>query len=119
MPRPNSRRPGPAWALLCAAAVLSLAWPTAQARAAGDANAAKGLIAEHCAGCHRVPGYASEGLPTVEAPDFAAIADDPETYNDARLREFLQQPHWPMTQFRLSPGDIDNILAYIAALRGE
>ncbi len=93
-----------------------LAWSTG-ASAAGDADAAKGLIVEHCIECHAVPGYGAESLPTVDAPSFDAIAAAPETYTPARLRSFLQKPHWPMGQFRLSPKDIDNVLAFIEATR--
>lgn len=89
------------------------------AHAAGDPDKAKGMLVEHCADCHAIPGYSDQGLPTLEAPPFQAIADDPKSYTEQRLRLFLRQPHWPMGQFRLSPGDIDNIVAYLAALRGQ
>jgi len=89
------------------------------AQAAGDPEAAKGLVADRCSQCHAVPGYSAQGLPTVEAPSFQAIADDPSTYPEQRLRTFLLQPHWPMAQFRLSPGDIDNIVAYVESLRSK
>jgi len=85
-------------------------------KAAGDPNKAKGLMVEHCSGCHVVPGYDSEGLPTVEAPSFQDMADDPSTYTEQRLRTFLLKPHWPMEQFRLSPSDIDSIVAYVRSL---
>ncbi len=88
------------------------------ADAAGDANQAKGIIAEHCADCHAVPGYGEGGGSTLEAPPLQVFADDPATYSEERLRTSLRQPHWPMGQFRLSATDIENILAFIAALRG-
>lgn len=87
--------------------------------AAGNPDAAKGLVAEHCSGCHAVPGYSAQGLPTLEAPSFQVIADNPNTYPEQRLRTFLLQPHWPMAQFRLSPSDIDNIVAYVRSLGSE
>lgn len=87
--------------------------------AAGDPDQAKGIIVEYCAGCHRVPGYSAEGLPTVEAASFQDFADNPEAYPEDRLRAFLVKPHWPMEQVRLSPSDIDNILAFIESLRAE
>ncbi|WP_420346344.1 c-type cytochrome [Pelagibius sp.] len=101
---------------LVIAAALSLAGPAPAAAASGDADAAKGLIVQHCSDCHAVPGHANEGTPALDAPSFQAIADDPETYSEARLRGFLRQPHWPMGQFQLSPSDIDNIVAYLKAL---
>jgi len=93
-----------------------LALSAAPALAAGDPGAAKGLLAEHCAECHAVPGQEppATGLP---APDFEVITNDPADYPEDRLRTFLQKPHWPMTAFILSPSDIDNILAYLARLR--
>jgi mono/diheme cytochrome c family protein len=88
-------------------------------QAAGVPEAAQGLVAEHCSECHAVPGYSAQGLPTVEAPSFQAIADNPDTYSEPRLRTFLIKPHWPMEQFHLSPSDIDNIVAYLKSLRSE
>ncbi len=100
--------------------ILGIAFALAfagSASAAGDANQAKGIIAEHCADCHAVPGYGEGGSPALEAPPLQAFADDPTTYGEDRLRTSLRQPHWPMGQFRLSARDIDNILAFIAELR--
>ena len=91
----------------------------APAQAAGDPDKVKGVLVDHCANCHKIPGYSAQGLPTVEAPGFQEIADDPKTYTVPRLRQFLRQPHWPMSQFHLSPSDIDNFVAYLATLRGE
>ena len=88
-------------------------------RAAGDPNQAKGIVVEHCAGCHAVPGYSKEGLISVDAPPFQGIADNPHIYTIERLRGFLVKPHWPMTRFRFSPTDIDNIIAFIASLRSQ
>ncbi len=102
--------------ILVAAFALAVA---GSARAAGDANQAKGIIAEHCADCHAVPGYGEGGSPALEAPPLQVFADDPTTYSEDRLRSSLRQPHWPMGQFRLSARDIDNILAFIAELRRD
>ncbi len=101
-------------AVLCLLSIVG--WSTS-APAAGDADAAKGLVVEHCVECHAVPGYGAESLATLDAPAFDAIAAAPETYTAARLRAFLQKPHWPMGQFRLSPNDIENILAFIKTTR--
>ena len=103
--------------LLTAALLLSSVLPAAVSLAAGDSNAAKGLIVEHCLSCHDVPGYqADRPAPELDMPSFQVFADDPGTYTEERLREFLRQPHWPMTQFRLSKSDIDNIIAFIESL---
>ena len=86
----------------------------APALAEGDADAARGLVAEHCVACHAVPGYAAAPEPpSVAAVPFLSIAEDPETYSPERLRSFLRQPHWPMGQLQLSARDIDNVLAFI------
>lgn len=95
--------------------LLSLAAP---ANAAGNPNDARGLIANKCANCHEVPGFKARWeRAQLNAPPFKEIANNPDVYTQARLRAFLQKPHWPMTQFILSPKDIDNILAFIRKLR--
>lgn len=104
---------------LCFAFLGAVEFFIAGAQAAGDPNAARGLVAERCSECHAVPGYSSEGLPTVEAPSFQTMADDSDTYTEQRLRSFLRQPHWPMTQFSLSSSDIDDIIAYLKSLKAE
>lgn len=98
-------------------AVLALGMTTA-AHAGGNADAAKGLVADQCAKCHETP-YTKPGAttPAVQPPAFQAMADDPQQYPRERLRAFLRQPHFPMQQFALSKRDIDNVLAYIESLR--
>ena len=86
--------------------------------AAGNADAAKGMIADKCTSCHEVPGYKARWeRADLNAPAFDIIAKNPDVYSPTRLRAFLQKPHWPMTQFILSPRDVDNILAFIEQLR--
>lgn len=99
-----------------AAAILMvtlLAAPTAMA--AGPADAARGIVSEHCAKCHAVPDFSATST-IAEAPSFTTIAQDRETYSEARIRKSLMKPHFPMTGITLSPSDIDNLLAYFAAL---
>jgi cytochrome c553 len=94
------------------------AFGTASVKAAGDANAARPIVAEYCTACHEVPGYASRyGRAAVNAPSFQSIADRPEVYPQTRLETFLRQPHYPMTRFILSRSDIDNLVAFIQGLR--
>lgn len=89
----------------------------ASAKAEGDPDAAKAVVHEHCVACHNLPGHESERkTPAIEAPSFAEMAADPGTYTAELLRQFLQKPHWPMGQFRLSPGDIDSLLVFIENL---
>ena len=101
-------------ATLIAAALVS----PSRASAAGDADAAKGIVVQHCVACHEVPGYPSKaGAAQLGAPSFAAIANNPQSYDPKELQTWLRRPHWPMHQFMLSDRDIDNLLAFIASLR--
>ena len=103
--------------MICVLAVLLVAAP---ALAAGDALKAKGLIAETCAQCHAVPGYESDASAAMlEAPSFPAIARAPGIYPPERMTAFLRQPYWPMSSVVLSRRDIENLLAFIAALRQD
>jgi len=98
-------------ALLALAILAGPAW-------AGDPRAPRGLIAEHCIECHRVPGLLDTARsPEIGAPDFGEIARDRKTYTAERLRTFLRKPHFPMRQFTMSESDIDNIVAFIFAIR--
>ena len=99
---------------------VTLALLASEAKAEGEANAAKAIVQEHCVACHEVPGYESERItPAIEALSFPEMAADPSTYTPERLRRFLQKPHWPMGQCRLSPRDIDHLLAFIESLDGN
>jgi len=98
-------------------AVLMLPTP---AIAGGDANAAKGIVVEHCVACHEVPGYASKaGTVKLDAPSFVTIANNTQVYDPEKLKSELRQPHWPMQQFILSERDVDNLITFIESLRSE
>lgn len=103
---------------LFAVALTSL--PVGPAQATGDAHAARGIVAEHCARCHEVPGFHSRYKPSaVMAPSFRTISNQPDVYTRTRLTAFLRRPHYPMTKFVLSPSDIDNLVAFIESLRED
>ena len=109
---------------LLLATTFAALFGAASARAAGDPDAAKGLVADHCVACHRVPGYEprfrgrGQGpTPAVQAPSFEAIARDPSKYTAKRLRAHLRKPPWPMRGFVFSARDIENLVAFIEALR--
>lgn len=88
--------------------------------AGGDADAAKGIVVEHCVACHEVPGYVSQaGTANLDAPSFVTIANDTKVYDPEKLKTLMRQPHWPMQQFILSERDVDNLLAFIESLRSE
>jgi mono/diheme cytochrome c family protein len=114
-----TRRTGVTRRLLLVWAV-TFALLASEAKAEGEADAAKAIVQEHCVACHEVPGYESERTtPAIEALSFPEMAADPGTYTPERLRRYLQKPHWPMEQFRLSPRDIDNLLAFIESVDGN
>lgn len=100
------------------AVVMGVLGGATAARAAGDADAAKPIVAEYCAACHEVPGYEpKDGIETLNVPGLQAIADNPATYDAERLRTFLRQPHFPMKGLVLSDRDIENLVAFIESLR--
>ncbi len=93
--------------------VTLLAAPAAMA--AGQADAARGIVSEHCAKCHAVPDFSAKSI-VANAPTFITIARERETYSEARIRKSLLKPHFPMTGITLSPSDIDNLVAYFEEL---
>lgn len=104
------------WLMGCVMAVA--AHLAAPASGEGNPQAALGLVAEHCTACHEVPGLKPRfAKADVAAPAFQAMADQPALYTRERLTAFLRQPHFPMGQFIFSPSDIDNLVAFIEALR--
>ncbi len=91
-----------------------LALATAQAAAQvqeGDVAAGRRLAREHCSACHAVePG------PGTGPMGFAAIARMPST-TSMSLRAFLLTPHPRMPNYKHTPAEIDDIVAYILSLR--
>lgn len=58
--------------------------------AAGDPDAAKGLLAEYCADRHALPDRETPAT-GLSAPSFTTIANDPADDPEERRRAFLQQ----------------------------
>ena len=103
---------------LVVAALAAL--PVVPVRAAGNPDAARGIVADHCSVCHQVPGFPMSGTHSkLMAPPFRTIANQPAVYPEESLRSFLRRPHYPMTKFVLSPSDIDNLIAFIESLRDK
>ncbi len=94
-PTRATKAPGRRAALLAGALLLPLL-PAPPASAQGDADAVRGLVADRCARCHRVPGLPAPEVEGIAPPAFAEIARNPRIYTEARLRAFLERPHWPM-----------------------
>ena len=81
------------------------------ALAAGNAEHGRQVTEKWCVRCHAVAGARK---PT--APAFAAIVRRPGR-DDAFLRGFLEDDHFPMTMYRLFDQEREDVLAYFQALR--
>jgi len=103
---------------LCLITLLSFALvvPTLAQTQNAPPDAARGqaLARRWCAACHLV----KLRLNTIDPPTFSAIADDPTKTPDA-LRTFLVSPHKDMPPIQLTPSQIEDLIAYLASLRGQ
>jgi mono/diheme cytochrome c family protein len=79
-----------------------------------DAARGQDLARRWCAACHLV----KLRLTTIDPPTFSAIADDPRKTPDS-LRNFLAGPHKDMPPIQLTPSQIEDLIAYLASLRGQ
>ena len=102
--------------LIVAATFLALAVDPAFAAGDGtDVTRGHELARAWCADCHGVERGQLKG-PRAGVPSFAAIVDHPAT-TELTARAFLQTPHPTMPNLKLSPAEIDEIVAYIMSLR--
>jgi mono/diheme cytochrome c family protein len=69
-----------------------------------------------CSGCHVVD--AGSGSTRDVPPSFAAVAQMPST-TALSLRAFLQTSHQNMPNWQLTPGQTDDVIAYILSLKGK
>ncbi len=95
-----------AWSALLVAATASSTF----GQELGDPDAGQRLASLNCAQCHGAldaPGG---------APAFATIATMPSTTAES-LEVFLQTSHATMPNLILSPGDRNDLIAYILSLR--
>jgi mono/diheme cytochrome c family protein len=98
---------------------LASAWGTALASSTptfsqnfrGDAKAGRELARAWCSDCHSP----EEGA-FLFAPPFAKIAKLPST-TALSLKVFLQTNHKNMPDISLTPGEADDIIAYILSLK--
>jgi mono/diheme cytochrome c family protein len=103
--------------MLLMAFALSLATGAALAQPFGDPAAGRRLAETHCSSCHAIgPGGSGRIVPGV--PAFADVAAMASTTQLA-LQAFLRQPHPPMPDIVLKPGEMDDVIAYILSLGGE
>jgi mono/diheme cytochrome c family protein len=83
----------------------------------GDPRQGQALAQEWCSSCHVIgPQQPRAGNDAV--PSFASIAHMSST-TATSLKAFLETPHPPMPDLKLSRAQIDDIVAYILSLRGH
>ena len=101
--------------VVASAAILTVLTDGASAldRPAGDAARGRRVTEKWCVLCHAVAGARR---PT--APAFAAIVRRAGR-DDAYLRQFLDDDHFPMTTYRLFENEKQAVLAYFRSLRGK
>ena len=78
----------------------------------GESEPVPVVIIERCAGCHIMSEFHDDDTGT-DAPRFGEIMARPDVYTTDRLKRYLANPHWPMSQFVLSPKDIDRVVTYL------
>lgn len=76
----------------------------------GDAARGQQLAVKWCASCHALGSAPLND----QAPTFAGIA---KSRPEAALRGFLMQPHPPMPPLSLANQEIEDILAYLRAVK--
>jgi mono/diheme cytochrome c family protein len=95
------------------AALLLLALPMASGPAyAGDPAEGRGIAERWCSSCHVAPG---RGGGTDAVPTLEGIARDPR-HDPGWLRQWLNDPHPPMPDLRLSHAEIEDVVAYLQTL---
>ncbi len=96
-----------------AAVCAALAMTIAGSAGAADIRQGKSTAERWCAACHFIDGRqeASDAAPT-----FAQMANDP-AFTEARLRNWLTDPHPPMPKLDLNRYTINDIVAYIQSLK--
>jgi mono/diheme cytochrome c family protein len=92
--------------LLCPASTL------AQSEVGNVADGQK-LVAEECSTCHAVEGPATASK---RAPPLGAVAQMHST-TSLSLHAFLLTSHPSMPNYRLTPKEVDDVVAYILSLR--
>ena len=102
---------------LCALVLLLAVDPAAAQSPPGDPERGRTIAEAWCIECHAVvPGVRGPGV--TDAPPFQTVADDPAA-TEMALRAFLQTPHATMPNLRPTPGQTDDLIAYILSLKGH
>jgi mono/diheme cytochrome c family protein len=97
-------------------AVWAAGGPAAAQGLPGDPAGGADLAREVCAECHLVSE--DQMIDPGVGPSLLEVAGHPAT-TEMSLRAFLQTPHPTMPNLMLSPGETDDIIAYLLALKGE
>ena len=96
--------------VLSASLVMLWAMYAAAQVAEGDVAAGRRLVQARCGGCHAIAPRGDKSM------SFSAIAHMPAT-TSLSLHAFLLTPHPTMPNYRLTPAEIDNVVAFILSLR--
>lgn len=102
---------------LCAL-ILPLVIAAGDASAAGDrvdVSRGQALAQAWCSHCHAVKRGELAG-PFADIPSFTAVANLPSTTGSS-LHAFLTTPHGDMPDIKLTPAQLDELIAYILSLR--
>ena len=100
-----------------AAAALFVCWPTGAALAQLSPAAQRGLtfVRANCAQCHSVDRTSSSPLKI--APPFRTLHEHYPVENLAEsLAEGIRTGHPTMPEFRLDPGQVADVIAYLKTL---
>jgi len=95
--------------------MTAFATPVAAQELVGDPDAGARFAQRACAACHVVGGDWPAN-PRNPAPAFERIAAEPSV-TPIGLRVFLNSPHRNMPNLILSEKEVDDVIAYIMALR--
>jgi mono/diheme cytochrome c family protein len=82
--------------------------------ASADAANGERLARQWCANCHVIDGSGPSARLPQGPPSFRVAAGH---LNPGELRAFLSHPHGAMPDLALSRSEIDDLIAYIEALR--
>ena len=105
---------------LNAALILALiaVAPIVCAAEVGDPQRGHVYAKKFCAKCHAVEA-GDVFSPTMIAPTFSAVADTPGMNERALLVWFQSSDHATMPNLMPTPGDLDDVVAYIVSLRAR
>ena len=98
--------------MLIAAAVAAAAGPAR----AGSAEHGRAIAATNCAACHSIDRTGASPFP--KAPPFRTLGQSyPVEDLEESLAEGIVTGHRNMPQFQMSPGDVDDFIAYLRTIQ--